>query len=508
MTTRLQEAMHAAADIDARDAESWGAEPGAAPIGAIDLETLADAAWRRGIRRRWRARLVAAGASVAALALLVVAVTGGLDLGRRAAPPAGDDGGSQVVGSYPKRIGPSLIPPRELPGAPGPLAGLVEGTIGWPWQDQAFGWLGFDARGHVWRLPHDERSGVYPALSDDGRWLATIPTTESGWEIRDLDTGRITRFPQTRRHETFDGHTHMLYPEGGMQWPMWFSPRGDLMVLANQSIDEGFVDLILRPDGSMTEVRDVPSWGAGWLDDRRYLFMEPVDQSACADSAGGALTLRFVVLDTATSTRTEQRLAIPGARASGADSLFGLGQWTPRLGADRATLWLASDQRSAGANLAMRLSLSPAGRVALANDQPGQPYDANLAGDSGGPPGVIPVGARPAALVGNALVVTDRTRWRAGGGLESWDHPAMLIHPTRHVQMLLVAADAFAGPGTGLATPDNVLGWWWPHLLALAVLLAGVGIGIRRGRRRIPVTQVGAGPAGGGDPGGDGRAGT
>lgn len=494
MMTRLREAMRAATDLDTwADAD---AEPGrwAGNGPEPDARAIAGAAWRRGIRRRWRARLAGAGATVVALALLFVAVTGGVDLGRRSQPPAGDDGGRGAavgVSAYPKRIGPSLIPPRPLPARPGPLAGLFQGNTGWPWQDGAGGWLGFDAQGHVWRLPHMNRTGVYPALSDDGVWLATIPSATSGWVVRNLVTGDGAFFPVTKSHETRRGDGVMLYPEGGQQWPQWFSPSGDLMVVGNQSLHEDFVDLVLGPEGSMTEFTGLPSWGAGWLDDRRYLFLEPTDATNCANAKGCPLTLRVVVLDTTSRARTEQRLEIPGITTSTAQPWFGLGQWTPRLSADRRTLWLADDGGDASGTRVLRLSVDSSGRVALANAQPDQPYAATLGDAMSAADGLVPVGSGPAILDGNALVVTDRTQWRAGGGSQSWKHTAMLIHPTRHIGSLLVAADAFAGEGTGFATPDNVLGWWWLHLVAVTLLLAWVGIGIRH-RRRSPNPAAGA----------------
>ncbi|MEI2777587.1 MAG: hypothetical protein V9G19_16750 [Tetrasphaera sp.] len=147
MTTRLEAALRGVrtpADLDLPD-------------------DLAATAWTAGERRRLRARAAALAGVVGAF-VLVVAVVGGLPGGTGSAPPVGADS-APGAHAYPRRIGPALVPPRMLPDAPGPLAGIFKGVVGWPWQrdpSSPQAWFGFDAEGHVWRLPHPSRVDSYP----------------------------------------------------------------------------------------------------------------------------------------------------------------------------------------------------------------------------------------------------------------------------------------------------------------------------------------------------------
>lgn len=121
-------------------------------------------AWRLGVRRRVRRRLVAGTAVVGALALAGLV---GLAADRATDPsPAGSGGGSRPsASSYPSRIDAPLLRSGTLPARPGPIAGLLM---------RRDGWFAVGRQGQVWGLPGGSEQGWLPALSSDGTHLAYV----------------------------------------------------------------------------------------------------------------------------------------------------------------------------------------------------------------------------------------------------------------------------------------------------------------------------------------------
>ena len=102
----------------------------------------------------------------------------------------GDDSErSDAADGYPLRITRPYVL-QDLPTRPGAIAGLLR-------SDES--WLAVSPHGHLWELADDDdKFEVLPALSDDGRVLAYLQTSDDGfgeYVIRDLVSGVLTAFP-------------------------------------------------------------------------------------------------------------------------------------------------------------------------------------------------------------------------------------------------------------------------------------------------------------------------
>jgi len=471
MTTRLEHALRLAATDAAEEAQCRSAAPGA--------DALAAAAWGAGRRRRRRDALLS-GAAALVVAVLVIGWFVGMPGAPRTSPPASPST-SQGVRSHPGGIAAyALVGPRLLPEKPGPLAGLFNGHGGWPWQDDSerWDWYGFDARGHVWRLPHN--SGPFsamPALSDDGRWLGFRDQDCTCYAIRNLATGVTTRFAETRDRPALKGADGWLSQMGGVQTPWRFSPSGRL-VLNNYIVGETW---LLAPDGSARRLADTPNRtiSPGWLDDHRFLSLD----AAWKDSATAWRSFTVTIEDVDAGSSTTQQVELGDVAAD----FDGAGQWTPRFTADRRTLFLLSAGQAMERGV-LRYDVGADSRLRFAPRRADLPLDPLPGGWSSTLGALQPVGPHPALVVDNQLMWGTTTPL-GDGATRTDETTVMRIHPRWQVDMTLFAADAFAGPATG-RVPNRWLAWWWPQLLqttALVGLAAAGGRGIRLLKwRRIP----------------------
>lgn len=187
MTTDLRDGLHDLAD----------GRPAAVP--PPDL-------WRRGVRRRRRVRVVAAGVTVAAVATGVLLTTVGLDAVRTSDPVPVDTPGA---GAIPDRLhtpSPWLDGTEdEPPGALAVIAG-AERRAGWR-GTVVNGWVGVSASTGEYRFldlpgaaaPEDDWYEADPVLSPDGRavayWLAHPENAGwvGGWAVYDTVSGDVAR---------------------------------------------------------------------------------------------------------------------------------------------------------------------------------------------------------------------------------------------------------------------------------------------------------------------------
>jgi hypothetical protein len=242
-------------------------------------------AWAAGRRRR-RMREVR---MVAAVLLIVVLGALTLPLVRQADPvePTDDDGFVSVHG-YPERIG-HQVWVGDLPSAPGPLAMLIERVAHHATYDQPLGWDAVSESGQRWHLAelHSENDD-WPALSPDGRYLAYLAGVHGPWEIRDLVTGHVIRFPTVG--SALGRPTTRYQTEG--QSPWYWSPDGKHVVITGFRRDHAGRGLVLGLDGAVTLLHDT-GLPAGWLDDQTMVWLAP------SRSGGGkraTVQVRFVDL--------------------------------------------------------------------------------------------------------------------------------------------------------------------------------------------------------------------
>lgn len=300
----------------------------------------AAAAWAEGARRRrTRRRQAVAGA----VAVLVVAL-----LGWQVAAPAGlrlqPAGTGAAAQSHPQRLE-HLWWDRELPDAPGPLAGLVERS-----GEDLSGWWGVSPEGRMWRLRGLAAADYVPALSPDGSHLGLMAGSmeEASYEIRDLADGSVVEFSSI--------HTGLEVPTGdderfyhSSQAPSWWSPDSS-RVLVNV---EAWADdatpqerrtsaLALGTDGSVAPVLTPPETRSstmplGWVDD---------DSVALVDlSRGPDVQVLVVGVDTG---RLERTVVLRDVRGSASRS-----QWFGSTSPD-GTL-LATGVPSSAGDLPVRL---------------------------------------------------------------------------------------------------------------------------------------------------------
>jgi len=178
----------------------------------------------------------------------------------------GDDGErTDAADGYPLRITrPYVI--QDLPSRPGAIAGLLQ-------SDES--WLAVSPHGHLWELADDDdRFDVQPALSDDGRVLAYLQTSDDGfgeYVIRDLVSGVLTAFPYVSSSATDSDAPFWADP----QQPAFVSPDGEqVLVHGARAIGPGADALVLDADGDVKELFvKGPAYPAGWLPDGRIAWL-------------------------------------------------------------------------------------------------------------------------------------------------------------------------------------------------------------------------------------------
>ncbi|MEI2777588.1 MAG: hypothetical protein V9G19_16755 [Tetrasphaera sp.] len=257
-----------------------------------------------------------------------------------------------------------------------------------------------------------------------------------------------------------------------MQTPSRFSPSGALVVPGNASMTSGATDLVLTP-GDPDVIREVSDvhFLAGWLDDERILYVDANVGTACGNypKAGRACLpqVALVTVDLAKQRRSTATITLPPLEPIASMTVAvpgGINRWTPRLSADRRTLWLHlwDDEN----RLALAVDISDPSRPVISAPDPDRPYQFLGDGDGVSEGGVIPVGDRPGALTRHGLVIKQPLPPPAGGGARYTEQTVTLLAPRWRATLVLVAGDAYAGKATGRATADTVLGWWWQHLVA------------------------------------------
>lgn len=447
---------------------------------------LAAVAWQGGRRRRRRARAgrAAAVAAVAAavLAAVVLALPGSLLL---PAPPAAGD---STVG-HPQRIAQPLVPQlvRDLPSRGDPLAGIAFGARDLQTPDNGT-WYAVGQGGELWHLPIQGNflAATVPAISPDGRRVAYSDLQSGRYVIRDVVTGRVTRFPTVGMQQLSQDPTQAATSappyRTDFQTPTYFSPDArTVAVRAFAGRAAAPVILLLGTDGS---IRELPMEEgltlAGWLDDTALLALRTSPEKG-ADGA--------VALDPIRWSLNGQRTSLPRLGGEGARvGWTAVSQWSPSLSPDRRTLALAldADTRTSGSPTA-----APPSVVAFDLRTGSELFRA----------------ARTPGAADSLLMVGTPVEWRGDQwvlpGLETEGlrlepegdaNPAQALvvtDPRLQLTRLDLAEQALAGPthssiwGTAVWT----LSWRWRE----ASLVAGVVVALLlwRGRRLRNRTESG-----------------
>jgi hypothetical protein len=423
--------------------------------------TLAPAVWRRGRRRRLRAR-VAQGAMAAAVvvAALLMALPGAP---LRSAPPAGDD---HAPLGYPQRIGkPWRV--GELPERGEPLAGVAFGAFDTP-SSSSGTWYAVAQDGGLSHLSvnRDFFDVTVPALSADGRLVGYVDRDSGHYVIRNVVTGRLTRFPSVAGQQLSaadQGGTGSPYL-ADVQTPGYFSPDGQhVAVRALAGAARTTALLVLGVDGS---VREVP-WGegynvAGWLDDTQVLALSSRDSGS-----GGqpAVELTPVAVDLSGQTRR-----LPTLQNEVPFSVFLYSQWSPSLSPDRRTLLIVlgvSDQHPS--------AQGQSGIAPLVFDLQSGRQTGN--GWSAAEPGSEPLySGTPVEWRGNVWVLPrlepEGLRLGPEGDADP-DHALIVTDPRLRFTRLDLADRALSGPvhESVWGTSTSAISWRTREL----VLLAGAG---------------------------------
>jgi hypothetical protein len=391
-------------------------------------------AWRVGAARR-RRRYAAEGLAVA---VLIGAVSVGLAHvpDRSGVGPAGK---TATVTGHPESV-PRPFLERELPAAPGPLAGVL---------DVRDGWRAVDQSGHSWELAAD--LGYQPGLSDDGTRLSYMVSDGGATghlEVRDLVSGDVQPYPSVGTGTFNNGIPQTDQPYwAAEQHPSFFSPDGSALVVNGGETNGGGRALLLH-DGRV-EVLKAPAFPTGWASADTLIWLTFNGSKALVTDLDGTV-LREV------SLTSRQR---------------GISQWSGRVSPD-------------GSRLAV-LHGGDRARIRTFSLDTGAQLSEALAPTSdevwGGP-----VWQRDRVLVwvGHALVepvdgshvVDTSPRWE-DIGFTTW------------------SADSVAGPaepGPGLSEVRYWQLWWrWRSILYWLVAVAGVAVvvlGTRRLNRRRRVT--------------------
>lgn len=255
-------------------------------------------------------RILCSALVVVALGLIVSA----LGVGAGGLPWADEN---QVADGHPQRIEKPYVV-RDLPGKPGPIAGLVR---------EGLSWSAISPHGRVWKLADAfDDLQIQPALSDDGRVLAYLRETSDGageYVLRNLVTGSLTYIPEVTGG---NGSSEATFFISGQQ-PTYLSPDGQQVLARGGRIDgrdnDGFV---ISKEGVRELFVEGEAWPAGFAPDGRLGWLVTPRSE----------TSRTPELVATTDTGEEVgRLKLHLSEPMGFD------QWSPRLSPDGRFLSLA-----------------------------------------------------------------------------------------------------------------------------------------------------------------------
>lgn len=423
-------------------------------------DDLARTAWAAGRRRRWRRRTAVTGAAAAVLALLgptVTSTSGWVG----SVGPAGSEGGPVVEG-YPERIGHQWWV-RDLPDAPGPLAGVMgRSTDDGPPSTREYV-VAFSASGHQWRIPSEQSSYANrPTLSDTGRYLAYFPHARSGpFVIHDLVSGDKTVLEEVTPHMGPHNRPYTVH----VQTPAFWSPDDSRVVLFSAGGPPRSA-LLVTTDG---HVRRVEGQGSlvGWVDADHLAWRDSTERPD-----GTVTGVSITVTDTAGQVVRTVDLDLPGVIRDGLD------QWSAVLSPDGDDVALLAGGASGDAVL-HRYSLEDGSAVI-------EPMPLFV-------PGLDEV--CQLGWAGSRLVVPTHPD-SSSGALATLAQrgvpPLVVADPLGDTECLTLAARAAAGePHGGLfGTTAWWWTWWWRE-----VLLAGAAVSalmwlarLLRRRRPAPVS--------------------
>jgi hypothetical protein len=386
----------------------------------------ARAAWAAGARRRSGRRV-----GVAAVAVVALALVAGLASVLPSANDAQPATGSGDLG-YPAHVDkPWFL--HDLPDRPGPVSAVVA-------SDGA--WLAAAPDGRAWRIPQEGLDGIYPpALSDDGRMLAYL-SGPSTYVLRDLLTGAEQTFDDVTEFD--DSQARPGAFGVAESTPAYWSPDGTRLVLAGSKWVGGVHvhGLVLGTDGTTTEVKDIPRYPVGWLDDDTLTWLDG-NRLVETDQTGGVEATVRLHLDPT-----------------------GLDGWSTALSPDRT-------------RVAVVLPGTDSGRIVTLSTADGRVQEQ----DSAGAPGFCSpawAGDEPAFFRDHALDTTAGQR-------------TIVVDPALQANCILVAAQALDGPRHerfGDRTfGDGWLSWHWQEvglglLLAVLLVVGGLLLLSARSRRR------------------------
>lgn len=436
-------------------------------------EDLAGTAWRSGRRRRIRKRVVGSAVAVAVIGALTVAVLPFVD-NLTSAPPAGDPGDSASVTSYPERIGHQWWV-RDLPGRPGPVAGLIDLVNERDSWDEPAGWHVLAQSGHRWRLPTTELTDTHPTISPNGRYVGYLESNVGPYVIHDLVTGEKVDFPEIGSGVDYADNLYFL----NAQSPSFWSPDGTRVVIygALHSGQDAVDRIVLGVDGSLTRVKaDIGEWigqAAGWASNDELVWVasrhaDPDDRDSPVEE----------VVATITSVDGELRRTIELQRRSDAPwATSGLSQWGAVVSPDGTEVVVNEDRYELGQESfhLSRFSLS----------------DGSAAADSVRMSDLAPVCG--VSWAGNRITVPVRadagrdettTATIDGGQVQ----PLVVVEPGVHTRCIVWAGDALAGEAQGglFGLTTWWWTWWWREIvvgLALIVVVVGVAVWWRRRHR-------------------------
>jgi hypothetical protein len=394
-------------------------------------------AWAAGRRRRWRRRALTAAAAAAVLAVLAPVLTPATDLIRSIEPA--DTRGGPTIGGFPQRIGHQWWV-RDLPGRPGPLAGVMSRSVGEGTDDHHEIWLAVSKTGRQWRIPTEQTGGeIAPTISRTGRYLGYFPHRDGPpYVIHDLVTGETTELDQVEPHDNPLGR-YMVH----WQTPGFWSPDDRHLLLFGITPRPG-AHLVLSTDGSARQVRPdgVP---AGWVDADHPAWLSSTERR------DRTVDVTITVTDLEGRSVRTVDLALPRPLEGR------LSQWSAVVSPDGRSVALLEE--SWPDETIHQFSLtdgSPTAEPATVSDMAA----------------ICPLG-----WAGSTPLVSTYPE-HTSGRLAALVHPPVetmvASDPGLGVTCLALASDAAAGEAHGwpLGTRSGLWTWWWREIL-LGVALAG-----------------------------------